>query len=754
MHLPETKQPRPSLLFTAERLDRLRLRISNDSSVAAAWQQLQSRAIQLLDTQWTDEALADRGGNQHGNYLKPARELTDLVQTLCLLHLLEPDERLAAKIYDGLLHYAGYRHWSGPGLRDRNPPWHSELVTSSFCFAYAMGYDVLRDRWTADERQRISGALADKGVIPILQDWLLPRTRIHALDSMGHNWWIVCLWMAGVGALSLLGDRPEAAGWVDEIEQSVPEWFGYGGNVLQNKVANFDSGGAFYEGVNYANYALMEYLIYRTSFSDALPNCHPAPCPQLRQAEQFFLHTFYPAGDGFLTVNFGDHRIANAGAGAMRLLLANGFASEAGKWYLERTVTDRAQPLALLLDDDAEGQPSHELPLTVLFPESSWAVMRSSWKDDATLLAARAGTFWNHAHADSGSFVLFHRGRPLIEDAGTCDYGRPEYGRYYITSRAHNVVLVDGQGAPHEDFLRGSKFPGRMHSLLDDAGLKYVYADATGPMAHLLSRHYRHWLWVDGAIIIFDDLLAYHPARFNWLLHHAGSVEREEQSLVIRNGPAEALVHFLHPGQLDAREITAPAPDDPDKQIPYLEFTTRQASLQQNFLVAIIPVDSAGEAPPQVRFIQGTEYLGARILGANTTTDVFFNLLADGRRSHENSNSVLEGWETDAYLLAVSRPKEAAEGDGLRRILMINGSYLRRCGAVLLASLSKVDALVIPDPKRPRVTIHGQPAVQLDFLQMTPPDEVVVNGFPVTFDYSPAGQRIRCKATSSGEQAR
>jgi len=744
MNICETEGARrPSLLFTTKRLDRLRKRIVEDPQTAAHWEQLRAKADQMLAVEWIDEMVAEGGADpQHGDYIKASRELADVVLTLSLVHSMKPDERFAAKIRSGLLHYAEYSHWSGPGLLDRNPPWRSELATATFCFSCALGFDVLHRALSAEERSQIVDALVDKGVLPILKDWLLPGTRIHSLDSMGHNWWVVCLSMAGFGAISLLGNRPEAGEWVDAIEQSMPEWFGYSGNLLQNKVANFDAAGAFYEGVGYANYALMEYLMYRLALTEAFPERTQMDCPQLRQAEQFFLHTFYPASDGYFNVNFGDAKIREDATRSMRLLLANGFGSGAGKWYVERATDCGDHPLALLLDDGTQGEPPQGLPTSILFPESSWVVMRSSWEDDATLLAARAGTYWNHAHADAGSFILFHQGRPLIEDPGYCPYVRPEYVGYYVTSQAHNVVLLDGRGAPQEDFQRGSKFPGKLHSLLDDEGLKYVYADTAGPMAHLLARHYRHWLWVDGAVIIFDDLLAHQSSRFSWLLHHAGTAGLSEQSVTIRNAPAEARVDFLYPGELDVSRCPAPAPYDADKQVTYLEFTTREAALRQNFIVAIIP--SCPEGEPRVRLIEGKNYLGVRIEGSETTTDLFFNPLS-GKRSHENTNSVFEGWETDANLLAVSRRNAAMPEDPRQasRILMIDGSYLSFGDESVINSLSKVDALVIPGPKRPRITMRGQPGVRVELGQTEEPDEVLVNGLPACFDYLPATRRIR-----------
>ena len=85
------------------------------------------------------------------------------------------------------------------------------------------------------------------------------------------------------------------------------------------------------------------------------------------------------------------------------------------------------------------------------------------------------------------------------------------------------MVLFDGQGQPATDFHdRGVKFRGQLHDMIDGLGLRYVYADATGPMARYFSRNYRHWLWLDGVILVIDDILAYEEGRFDWLLHYAG----------------------------------------------------------------------------------------------------------------------------------------------------------------------------------------------------------------------------------------
>jgi hypothetical protein len=148
-----------------------------------------------------------------------------------------------------------------------------------------------------------------------------------------------------------------------------------------------------------------------------------------------------------------------------------------------------------------------------------------------------------------------------------------------------------------------------------------------------------------------------------------------------------------------------------------------------------------------VQLINAPDLLGVRMTATTHTTEVYFNLLADGRRMHSNSNSLLEGWESDAYLLAVSRPNGTPpdDPDQLSRLLVIGGSYVRRGDVVILDSLSKVDALVVPNPKGLRIAIHGQPTIELGLRCNSAPAEVVVNGSPIPFEYSVAGQRVRCK---------
>jgi hypothetical protein len=699
-------------------------------------------ARRLLDASFVTEEVAARGGGQHANYGQPGNQISAMGLTLGLAYHVTGEKPYAGKLRDALLDYAGYQRWNGPGQEGRAPQWHSELNGARFCFGFGVGYDAIHQFLTAAERKQIADAMVRLGIMPALEDWVLPEKRLHALDSMGHNWWAVCVSMAGVCALSLLGEDDRVPQWLDRISRGLALWFGFRGNVLQNKSITFDRAGAFYEGVNYANYALGEYLKYRLAYANVFPNRRQPRFQTLEQATDFFLQTLYPTASSYFTVNFGDSGLHNNSSASVRLLVENGFAHPNAGWYLSKTSSGRVRfvdGLELLARQTAPAEPPDRLPQSILYRDIGWAILRSSWKDDATMLAVKSGFTWNHAHADAGSFVLFHNGAPLITDSGTCEYTDPLYGGYYVQSRAHNVILFNGEGQPAEDIRRGVKIPGRVDGLLDGMGVKYVYSDAAGPMARHFTRNYRHWLWVGGAILVFDDIRAHQEGRLDWLLHHDGAAAEVNGSKVtLTNGNAKAEIRFLFPEELTVREEMGHAERQPSRKVPYLVFSPKTPSREEKFLAAILPyAGEGGAAVPTIEPLSGPEAMGVRVKQAGEVTDVYLNLNADGRRMHDNSNNVIDGWETDAYLFAVTRPEKAgaADADTVTRYFVSCGSYLRRSGRVLLDSLSKVDAIWQPG-SRTEVLMEGQDEIEAAIGTAGQPASVVVNGRNAEFQYA------------------
>lgn len=723
----------PYLYFNRSWVERFRAELSRDAELKAKWDSFASEAVRLLKASFVEESYADGEDSQHGRYGAPSEQIARMGSMLGLAYQVTGDARYGEKLKSALLHYAGYRKWHGKGLLRNDPPWHSELNTSRFCYGFAIGYDCVYDLLSEEERDRIRGALIGLGVRPTLQDWVFPATRVHALDSMGHNWWAVMIALAGVGALAVLDEEPVAAGWLDEIVRIFPEYFLYKGSVLGNKSPNYDDAGAFYESVNYANYGLYEYLAFRLAYQETLSRSDFSDIPLLARAGDFFLHTTYPASGEPLTVNFGDGYIRNSCVQAVKLLIANGHDDPRLRWYLREWPAEYGFYDFIYHDRiwEREAAPPSEEHRSVLYEEIGWAIMRDSWGKDRTLLAVKSGFTWNHAHADAGSFVLFHGGKPLLTDSGNCSYGRPEYHSYYLQSEAHNVVLFNGKGQPGEDLSRGVKEPGQLYHLVDHAGLRYVYADAAGPMSPHLSRNFRHFLWVDGVILIFDDVRAHEEGAFQWLLHYEGEAIREAGgALRVRNGAsAEAAVQPLFPRELTVSEKEGLADHAPDTKVAYLSYETVEPAREAKFLMAVIPAEP-GRPSPEVTAIEGQEMIGARIVRGGKRTDVYFNLRADGRIMHRNGIRTMGGWETDAYLVAITRPVHSAD-DGIgdiERCFIGYGSFLRRGGHALFSSMSRATACMKLGKDELSVSIQGQPYIRAELRPAVMPQRVTLAG--------------------------
>lgn len=723
----------PRLYFTEAKLKELKQKISNDPIVRQAWKDMLKRADRLVNEKLVSREYSESGTGQHGNYGRPSSQINAMGTTLGLAYQMTGKNEYAKKLREALLHYGILNRWAGDAQRD--PPWNSELNTARFCFGYAVGYDSIHDYLSESDRKTIIQTMVERGILPILNDWILPENRIHALDSMGHNWWSVCVSMAGVAALSIQGEEPRVEKWVEQVKDAFPEWFAYSGNILQNKTLNFDRKGAFYESIGYANYALSEYLLFHLAYSNihsdqSLPNI-----PILGKTGDFFVHTSYPTSGSLLSVNFGDSSLSASGSGTLRMLLANGFDSPAYHWYITRTDPGLRNPIGLVYYQLRKQKlvPAG-LPRSFIYPDIGWVMMRSSWEDNATMLAVKSGFAWNHAHPDAGSFILFHGGKPLIIDSGNCSYSRREYTSYYRHSKAHNVVLIDGAAQNPEDCGNGDRgvmHPGQVRHLMDLAGIKYVLADATGPTSWKFSRNYRHFLWIDNVILIFDDIRTHETGQLEWLLHFEGKVQERGPEIHLSNGTqAEAIVRPLFPKDMSIMRKKGLKDHNPDEEVEYLAFAPKEQKREMKFITAILPLGYSGKnSTVDIELLEGDEMLGVRISQNKKITEVFLNLRADGRRMHRNSNKIIHGWDTDAYLFGTTRPVGSPDDpDSNSRYFVICGSYLRKNNKVVLDSLSKLYSIFATEDDRLDIILQGQPIINCDIRAKDKPAKTTLNG--------------------------
>ncbi|WP_302533321.1 heparinase II/III family protein [Phocaeicola coprocola] len=734
------KVKHPSLLYTPERISQVKQRMQHEPQLAAAWEDIKQTA---------DKELKGKSLNK-ADYLS-------------LAYLMTGDKRYSDKLKEILLDVIKSKTWGSSEMLARRPAWHADLGVAHKSYLSAIAYDAVYNDLSTTEKKKIAEGLYRLGVEPSLGDWLLEPTRIHSLNSMGHNWWTSCVCMGGILALSLQNELEDAKEGAQAVYDYLPEWFLFAGDVLQQKAKTFDEAGGMYESLNYANFGIQEALQFWVAWKNMHPSASLPDVPQLKDLSSFFAYVSYPRTGILYNINFGDSHKNVAAESSLMLLYALGIQDKNMLWYISQVESGQHRdgyflnrPMGFLYTPSLKSAPEvPDLKQSQLFADFGWATMRNSWKKDATMLAVKSGHTWNHSHADANSFILFHKGVDIIKDAGNCWYPNPAYRNYFFQSQAHNVVLFNGQGQSREQQYHGSTLRGYLHHLLDGGNVKYVLANGTGPVSDHFSRNFRHFLWMDNVVYIIDDLKTHESGEFEWLWHPGGEWKKRGADVTITSGESSVVVRPLYPRLLALSDFVHDYPDDlyweeitaPTEDLKATE-TYYSLHLPGKFnqikgLTAVILKDSITQKDlPVMERREGKDWIGLRIVYKGKVTDLYINQLADGRLMHSNSWIEADGWTTDAYMFAVTYA-EGTDPAETKDIFMAYGSALRRNDVSYFASMSKLFFIRKDTEKGLDLWINGQPFVNATFRVEKRPIHLSVNDKNMIVNYQKGNVKVK-----------
>ena len=541
----------------------------------------------------------------------------------------------------------------------------TDLGTAAMCVQMAEGYSLFADRIPAEDRKTFALETWRRGIRPIIHQWVSPGHKVHAIDTMGHNWWPVCVASGALAGIVMQADLEEygiaeAKALVEQAAEGLGVWFAYPGNPMNVKPASFDRG-EFYEGVTYVDYLLHEYLQFAIAYK-AITGEHPFDdTPYLLNCADFIVHSSYRSDDGERDyyIDFGDAD----GYGYLHaplFLLAYGIDSPALRRLAQDYSNQNAAPLLRLRAyENVYDKPAvYPAETSVCYDKIGWAIFRDGYEKNGTMLAVKCGDTWNHAHADAASFVLYRNGINEIFDSGSpTSYSSPKYIPYYTDSIAHNTVLFEGRGQDFRDnYKNHAHNPGKLYHFVDKPGFRYVCADATGPMSRYFRKHHRHFVWVDGAIVIYDDIECYDCGRVSFVLH------AEENNCHRMLTPVTT---EIHEGWIDLGHNRG----ELDK--PYKRYTRNTDSEGHAKFISVLLLDES--ITPELTMIENA--YGAAAEEAKHSyrltlgdTVVYINTRADGKVMHRNCDNMFDGIYTDAEILVCrgGMPYAVVNGSAVR----------------------------------------------------------------------------------------
>ncbi|MCK5801537.1 MAG: DUF4962 domain-containing protein, partial [Lentisphaeria bacterium] len=365
-----------------------------------------------------------------GNKLRGASaRATSRMRDLAFCYLLSGDERYGRKAVERAVEMAT---WDPQGVTSYH---NHDQVFRDITWKLATTYDWCHDLMTEEQRAAVRAAVEIRG--EVLYRDLAESTPITEAPYNSHG--ITAYGFLGVCAVALAHDSEVADRWFRFVVSTYPAIFPpWGGEE-----------GGWCQGVGYWKWSAP----FAWYFFDALKSAtgfsmyDKAFC---RNNGWFKIYMHPPWCDRH---HFGDGNHGRPGVtdSSNMAHLASMYGNPHYQWYANNVPYTYSGIYSYWwYDMDAPARPPVDMPQGRYFPDIGWAAMHSDLSDpDDVMLLFKSSPYgsFNHSHADQNHFVLYAYGEPLLIDSGYYDYyGSPHDKNWTRQTKAHNNVLVNGQG--------------------------------------------------------------------------------------------------------------------------------------------------------------------------------------------------------------------------------------------------------------------------------------------------------------------
>jgi len=545
----------PRLFIRPEQLDSLRQLAVNSAPHQKLFGRIRAYADTLLGLPIMQEPppFPEGQGFRYDlwrKYYDQARQMGQVLDFLGFCYLITGDTKYSDRVREW---FKAEESWDLKGTTSMS---YDDEVAMPILLCTARAYDWIYGTLTDQERQAVRDMLKVRGEQAYAR-WWEPAGPYHRQPYASHQTRLVN-YMSQVGTV-FYGELPEAQKWLSYVLPVATSFYpAWGGRD-----------GGYSEGPNYwrmyFNYMLQSaFCIERAMGLDVLRT------PFYRNDGWYKIY-----GDPYFAVQ---RPFADTGIGAYwpadkinLYRLASVFHNPYFRWRADLAepraglpVNETVVPTGVMsffwLDEGPEApkpRPPADLPRSKVFRDIGLAAFHEDPSNpDETYLLFKSSPYgaWSHIYADQNSFYVQAFGEALAIQSGYYPhYGHPHHQSWTWQTRAHNSILVDGQGQKARDRTSRGRIFDWSFGDGSPGSLDYAAGDATEAYPGVLDRFVRRVYYQrPHDFLIVDDIRALAPSRFDWLLHSLEKMEIDEKSrtVTIKRGKARLAATFLSPAGL------------------------------------------------------------------------------------------------------------------------------------------------------------------------------------------------------------
>ncbi len=488
-----------------------------------------------------------------------------------------------------------------------------------YAYYFARTYSFVHDLLSEDQRQQCRHVLQVRG--EEMYRHLNPRHLWRPYSSHSNRAWH----FLGEVGIAMHGEIEEADDWI---------WMAM--NVFYNVYPVWsDEDGGWHEGYVYWNSYISRFTWWADVMRAAM-RINAYNKPYFSQCGYFPMYLLPP---GKIGGGFGDLNAKARSSGAVPLVtqLAAQSGNEYWQWYVEqmkgpKPTTGYVGFIRGALPKVTARSPD-DLPTSRIFRGVGVAMLNTTIKDanqDVQVLfkSSRFGT-QSHGYDANNSFLIWAFGQRLLIRSGYRDsYGTPHHKNWMWSTRSVNDITVDGESQMrHSAAARGDIIAFKTTPTIDvvvgEAG--DTYRDKPNQPSRL-DRLTRSILFIKpGLIVVFDQLVAKQPARFQYWLHATKKFTiADQRSIRLQVGGTKCNIAFLAPESLQLTQTNEYDPN-PRPRIKLREWhltaETPIKAKQVEFIAVYTPHRKTDSPPPTPRIerVDGGYVLTAKLADGQAT---------------------------------------------------------------------------------------------------------------------------------------